>query len=937
MDPDPLDNYSSMSNLAQLSTLLTCADHELTLGPRDGIKDGMLLQIFWISYAPKSFGNAASSPRKSFLQRPHASLSDTSRSSLIHRRGIWCISREFNPIWRKSPRKLIEIPGRQFGFSIIDYLASPYPLKSPAPHPVKIMPGSIHSNKPGLHDSEQAKFKHSCDARSPPGRCRGPTPRTVPEINFLCSPHVMDTATRAPLLRLTKTRRAANQATPAVPSESQVSLRPEPRGQITGFRERLRSWARDPGTRLPPHTPSPESQPGITGISTNPSGQLDSQQPVPGLSVANREASNKTESVVNIIVDNLAQAAEICEKIANVVDKAPLIGPLAALVSTILKTCKEIKDTYEHRNNLFKRIERIALDLHGTIMRMETTQYTDGSTGRLKSDIEEYVGLFKKASALLSDFDTQGKLKITVNHKDWESKLAALDRELDSFAGQFNTKRGTDIQIGQSAIRKKVDEVQVLALGKKLQEWLQSPPDMGLKHHATQKLHHEGTGTWFLDGPEFTEWRENPGSLWIEGKWTCLIGSSWCRKERAKVISPPWSTKLELTRVVYSSTVIEKLLASSNEAYAVGYFYFDFRKDETQLVETMLRSIILQLSKQSPQPYSTLDQQYENRKGVTPIYDNLRDVLDKLLSELGRTCIVLDALDECKETDRLIDFISPLQNRTTSPLHLLFTSQSRTDFTAAFKGLPHVLLEPETTRNDIIHFVDSELRSPKLKHWEHHITKITAVVVDKSNGMFRLAACLLLELSGRKFDESPDTILAELSSDLFEIYGRFLEGIHTANWLHIGRVLRWILFSGRPLTLIELEESLAFDFHAHEHVFEPTKRRNYANRACELLEGLVAVDMAPSTNNEDPSLVVTLAHASVADYLMSPAFVEQYKLSPPLCRQSSQRNDVPGLPTFIVRGRVLEPPSTSLPRPADTVQLDNPPPGERKPTVCRVE
>ncbi|KAJ7635887.1 hypothetical protein B0H17DRAFT_1187473 [Mycena rosella] len=444
--------------------------------------------------------------------------------------------------------------------------------------------------------------------------------------------------TMKPLLRFTKARRATNLATPAVPPESLLSLHPEPRGQITGFMERLRSGkkrssGRDPGTSSPPHTPTPESQPGITDIRTDPSGQLDSQPPADNLPVADREASNRKESVVNIIVDNLAQAAEICEKIANVVDKAPLIAPLAALVSTILKTCKEIKDTYEHRNNLFRRIERIALDLHGTIMRMETTQYSDDSTGRLKADIEEYVGLFKKASALLSDFDTQGKLKTSVNHKDWESKLAALDRELDSFAGQFNTKRGTDLQIGQSAIRKKVDEVQVLALGKKLQEWLQSPPDMGLKHHATQQLHHEGTGTWFLDGPQFTEWRKTSGSYGLK----------------------------------------------------------------------------------------------EN-------------------------------------------------NRTTSPLHLLFTSQSRTDFTAAFKGLPHILLEPATTRDDIIGFVDSELRSPKLKHWEHHITKITAVVVDKSNGMFRLAACLLIELSRRKFDRNPDIILARLPGELFEIYARFLEG-----------------------------------------------------------------------------------------------------------------------------------------------------------------
>ncbi|KAJ7657018.1 hypothetical protein B0H17DRAFT_1185837 [Mycena rosella] len=310
----------------------------------------------------------------------------------------------------------------------------------------------------------------------------------------------------------------------------------------------------------------------------------------------------------------------------------------------------------------------------------------------------------------------------------------------------------------------------------------------------------------------------------------------------------------------------------------------------------------------------TLDQQYENRKGVTPIYDNLRDVLDKLLSELGPTYIVLDALDECKETDRLIHFLSTLQNRTTSPLHLLFTSQSRTDFTAAFKGLPHILLEPATTREDIIRFVDSELRSTKLKHWKHHISKITATVVEKSNGMFRLAACLLIELSRRKFDQSPDTILAKLPGDLFAIYGRFLERFEVDDFHHIGRVLRWILFSARPVTLLELEDVPAFDFHPHEHVFDRTKRGDYANMACELLEGLVTLDRVPFTESfeelstvdsmesseelstldstesgeglstvdrpdsetpplmdnetKGPSLVVTLAHASVADYLV---------------------------------------------------------------------
>jgi len=41
---------------------------------------------------------------------------------------------------------------------------------------------------------------------------------------------------------------------------------------------------------------------------------------------------------------------------------------------------------------------------------------------------------------------------------------------------------------------------------------------MAEKQHETQKLHHEGTGEWFLKGREFLDWKSKPGSLWIMGQ-----------------------------------------------------------------------------------------------------------------------------------------------------------------------------------------------------------------------------------------------------------------------------------------------------------------------------------------------------------------------------------------------------------------------------------
>ncbi|KAJ7112601.1 ankyrin repeat-containing domain protein [Mycena epipterygia] len=551
------------------------------------------------------------------------------------------------------------------------------------------------------------------------------------------------------------------------------------------------------------------------------------------------ETSN---SVLN--VDNLALAANIVEKIANVVDKVPFVAPVAALLSEVLKTCKEIQDMGENRNTLNTKLGKITKDLDETKTRLDVEQIT----GSLRKDVEEYAGLLAKALALISGFDGQNKAFRAVNQKEWASRLTALERELDSFASRFIIKRGIETQIGLS-------DVQFLALAQKLREWLKFPPDMAEKQHATQKLHHKGTGNWFLNGGQFHEWKKNPGSLWIEGQ--SGAGKS-----------------------VLSSTVIAQLFDDQPTAgtSAVAYFYFDFRNEQNQLVEIMLRSIILQLSAQSPTKYTTLDQQYNLSKGQTlPTYGNLLDILEKLLLEFGHTYIILDALDECNEQDLLVRLISLLRGWSSkTPVHLLFTSQTRELFTASFEGVEHVSLELETTQEDIATFVTSELESnSKLKRWAKHTAEITRKVVEKSNGMFRLAACLLIELSRRRLERNPDSILANLPGQLFEIYHRFLESIHPNDFVLVEVALRWLVWSARPLSLAELEDALAFDFSdPHRHVFHPTQRDQCATRVCSLLEGLIAVDRL---NYWTATPVVILAHASVADYLKSPQFAARHK------------------------------------------------------------
>ncbi|KAJ7279623.1 ankyrin repeat-containing domain protein [Mycena rebaudengoi] len=466
---------------------------------------------------------------------------------------------------------------------------------------------------------------------------------------------------------------------------------------------------------------------------------LDSASP-PTLAARDTKPAHRTGTVIG----GLVLATSIVESISGAIDQVPLVGPVVALLFHISKKCREVKDMHEQRDVLVAQFAKRAGDLHGTIMLMEANNHTD-STGRLKTDIEEYVGF--KTSALQTE---------------WASKFTALNRELDLFGARFN--------IEQDVIYKKVDHSHITNLKEKLEKWLKSA-DMSEKQHETQKLHHEGTGIWFLNGRQLTEWIEKPGSLWIEGNWTTK--SNWS-----------------------------------------------------------LRSVVFQLSGQSPNPYGALDAQY------------------------GKL------------------------------------SQGQT--------LP-------TTR-DLLE---------RLTHWDHwkpRAEDIIAKVAEKINGMFRLAACLLIDMSHPKLNPNLDAILANLPNELYGIYDRFLETVGADDIVY---------------------DSLAFDFsNPHLHVYDPSKRGNNARSLCGFLEGLVIVRESAEAYTSELKVVASLAHASVADYLASNKFVK-----PGQCNLDSKHSHtflasyqavIFGPSLSDVCRTLLEPSSAPLPRPSCSIDIDRAAPRYRE-------
>ncbi|KAJ7114064.1 ankyrin repeat-containing domain protein [Mycena epipterygia] len=568
-------------------------------------------------------------------------------------------------------------------------------------------------------------------------------------------------------------------------------------------------------------------------------------------------AESKTTSTSDSTIDNIALALNVIQQVSNIVQRVPFIGPVAAIMSEILKIYQEVNETDQTRDILFSKVAILSCDLCNTILWMEATNHVD-LIGRLKADVETYAEVLQKASKLVKEYDDYGRFHRVIARKVLGGQLSDLDRELDSFGARFRTNRLVDLALNQRANTVTLDEVYYMAVQKKLEEWL-SPPKMSEKHAGIQKLRTKGTGDWLLHNDKFIQWQDNAGALWIRG--------------------PSGAGKSVLSSAVISKLYEDRQLFKDVEKSppAIAYFYFDFNDKKGQAVERALQRIVLQLSTHSPARCKALNELYMQSNGQTlPTCGDLQKVLRLLLLELDRTYIVLDALDECNDTDHneLVEVILMLQSWTQIPLHLLITSQPRNIFTDSFKGIPCITLGSELVQEDIERFIASELRNNlNLKLWIPHETYIIDEVGRRSNGMFRFAACLLLEIPRCRTPNKLHETLENLPRDLPGSYDRFLELLDPEDFIDVVRVLRWIIFSFEPVTLDKLADALAFDFSDPvQYTYDPSRREMNVGAILKWLEGLVTVHDA----SNDGSPIVSLAHASVQDYVLSQRFIKKF-------------------------------------------------------------
>lgn len=241
-----------------------------------------------------------------------------------------------------------------------------------------------------------------------------------------------------------------------------------------------------------------------------------------------------------------------------------------------------------------------------------------------------------------------------------------------------------------------------------------------MNHNIARSKKHPGTGGWFLTSTEFLSWKAD-ASLVL---WVC--GIAGCGK------------------TILSSTIIDHLQddCCNNPRKVLMYFYFDFDDTKRQSPEDMLRGVISQFISQNDRLHPSVDSLFASKGGHQPTFQELLQVLQELSRGCDEAFLILDALDECGNKQRLWEILREIDGWDTGRLHLLITSRQDHEAEMQFKRLlfgTKVVVQGTSVDIDIRSYVQERLQSDsRLKRWQRRpdlVDEITETMAAHAGGM----------------------------------------------------------------------------------------------------------------------------------------------------------------------------------------------------------
>ncbi|KAH0555888.1 hypothetical protein GP486_006166 [Trichoglossum hirsutum] len=321
-------------------------------------------------------------------------------------------------------------------------------------------------------------------------------------------------------------------------------------------------------------------------------------------------------------------------------------------------------------------------------------------------------------------------------------------------------------------------------------EWL-SKIESQKKQIDVLSRHQEGTGKFLLESQEFMDWRD--------GKDRIL----WC-------IGRPGTGKTILTSVIIDT--IKKTLDSSTAGMA--FLYCVYAERGSQTIEQLLGSVIQQLLLQQNDIPENIRELYDSHKrsNTRPDLAELSRHLGSIVSLFSRVYIVVDAIDECDESNKTrCSLLAHLQNLDTH-VQLLFTSRPLEETPP-----DAIQFEVVTQEDDVRKYLSARIKKePGLAKFCDDNGGLEEEILDKiiakAGGMFLLAKLHLqsiaTELRLKTIRKALET-LPEKLNDMYHDTMERIQGGQEKNRSDLAmKMLMLLSYALRPLKLGEVQHAL---------------------------------------------------------------------------------------------------------------------------------
>ncbi|KAF4877431.1 Ankyrin-2 [Colletotrichum siamense] len=484
------------------------------------------------------------------------------------------------------------------------------------------------------------------------------------------------------------------------------------------------------------------------------------------------------------------------------------VNLLAGAVSMLSRLARghELEDEPFNKDFRMYHIEACAFILNEISQR--TKKFDTSSKSKVLKLIWPYTS--SKTKQLLAELSCHKEnINLALSANSMEALLRCLANEEDrakstaEIRADVQKTREIVVRIQQNSYRAEV-----------LRFFLHFNPQPN--YEMSVKLRHPRTGLWLERLPSFQTWLSSPGSrLWLSG----IPGAG---------------------KTVLAGSIIGQALARSSATVAVGFFFCDYKNDETQRPESILGALAHQLARQNEHAYMMLEDYYcelHPKEGLprSPDLDALVRVIVTMAQAFDQVHLVVDGLDECQ--DRTQEVVRALCAIAESSDEISIAVLSRHE-----ENIREYLQDPEINfiniqiaahTEDITEYVTSEIQQ-RIKSKRLHIedlsleSEIVDGLVEGAKGMyvvkqdrplrtftnwtpnrFRWVACQLDHLGYCISDAQCREALRSLPPDLPETYLRILERVPRKHQPFVQLTLDIVAFADPKPNIAQLREILS--------------------------------------------------------------------------------------------------------------------------------